>query len=132
MADVFKFHIEYVLRHLPTDVLSKLNDIEFRFLAPDPIFLGLVTQLHRRKDLERRGKVRRRTLETVVYLSPKLIGKGDDEIRGVIAHELAHLFLGHKDDPSINAAQEAEDGEREANELARKWGFENLLNLPKN
>ena len=33
----------------------------------------------------------------VVYLSPELIGKPQDEIEGVIANELAHVVLQHEE-----------------------------------
>jgi Zn-dependent peptidase ImmA (M78 family) len=37
----------------------------------------------------------------------------------IIAHELAHLVLGHEETPSSNALEEAEKGEREADALVQ-------------
>ena len=46
---------------------------------------------------------------------------------GVIAHEMAHLFLGHLDQQGISD-DEAEKAEREADQKAVEWGFQNEIN----
>jgi hypothetical protein len=45
------------------------------------------------------------------------------KIRFTIAHEIAHIVLGHQECLSADAHAEAESGEREADELAQSWGF---------
>ena len=69
----------------------------------------------------------------IVYLSPTLVQKKaddspstalcDEQIQFTIAHELAHVFLGHQERLSADAHAEAESGEREADDLAQSWGF---------
>ena len=61
-------------------------------------------------------------LAKVLYVSPVLEFMRPNLIRGVIAHELAHLVLGHK--PLIREPADYDKQENEAWDLVRKWGFE--------
>lgn len=63
--------------------------------------------------------------DCIVYLSPELLSAPLEEIRGVIAHELAHVFLGH-DEVSMPLGQAEIVGNRDedaADRLAESWGF---------
>jgi hypothetical protein len=117
IGDEFLYDIQAVLEKIPLDYLRKMMEIDFEWLAPERS-LGRVTQLGHRlaKDA------------FVIFLSPELLTYPKEEIRTVIAHELAHLALWHKETPSPNARQEAEEGERQADDLAKSWGFNCLPN----
>jgi hypothetical protein len=117
IADEFFFHIQAVLEHTPLEYLRRLLEIDFVWLAPER-FLGRVTQLGRPLAND----------TFVIFLSPELLTYPTEEIRTTIAHELAHLVLGHKETPSSNARQEAEEDERQADDLAKSWGFNCLPN----
>jgi hypothetical protein len=113
VGDEFFRHICSVLERLPIDVLRQLGEKEFRFLAPERVY-GRVCRWNRPLQ----------TGEIVVFLSPELLGRPLEEIQADIAHELAHLLLGHEEAPVPDAAQEARNGENEADALVRSWGFE--------
>jgi hypothetical protein len=55
----------------------------------------------------------------------------DEGIQAVIALELAHVFLGHEESPSADARRQAEDDERQADDLVQRWGFD-LTSLTRN
>ena len=55
----------------------------------------------------------------VLYLSPRLETSCYDSVVAVIAHELAHIVLGHK----LFIGEGYDDQENEAWELVEKWGF---------
>jgi len=55
-------------------------------------------------------------------------GYTEDEMKAVIAHEVAHLVLDH---PAGAPVEEAEKKEREADDLAEKWGFQRTENIKK-
>ena len=97
--------------HVSTNVLKQLAEDEFIFFAPDRNFVGRVFDISP-------------TTERIVYLSPELLEPSHD-IRAVIAHELAHLFLRHEEAPipSESASVTARRNEQEADKLAESWGF---------
>ena len=64
---------------------------------------------------------RRRSYAAVLFLNPSMESWGFDVIVAAIAHELAHLFLGHK---LFTLPEQYEAQEKEAWSLVRKWGFE--------
>jgi hypothetical protein len=63
----------------------------------------------------------------VIYLSPDFDQDPDERLQDIIAHEIAHLFLGHPEktntlgdgDPEVKAAEI----EMEADTLSTSWGF---------
>ncbi len=93
------------LRALVEKVLSIINrpDLHFRKISECPIFgnEGLVT---------REGEI--------CLDSRKLIFLGDEMAMALIAHEMAHYHLGHY----VNWKYSPEK-QREADDLARSWGF---------
>ncbi len=95
VSEEFYRRIEKVLRRIPPDDLCRLSEIDFWFLAPDPGCSGMVTQF------EHPVKVR----DQVVFLSPALLAKSEAHVEWVIAHELAHVFLGQDDGPTSDAAK---------------------------
>lgn len=117
IAETFVPHIQAVLEHIPLDYLRQLAEKDFRFLAPERV-LGRVTQWNHALAIG----------DFVVFLSPELLTLSEEEIRTVIAHELAHLLLGHTEALSLSARHEAEKGERQADDLAKSWGFNSLPN----
>lgn len=65
-----------------------------------------------------------------VYLSPRLESKSQTEVDFTVAHEFAHIILGHNKPgattlPSDAVAQshESTPSEQEADRLAESWGF---------
>ena len=60
----------------------------------------------------------------VLYLSPLLEKKAKDISVAVVAHELAHLTLGHKLLTSYEADKKQE---KEADQRVCEWGFEKML-----
>jgi len=66
---------------------------------------------------------------SLIYLSPRRLQKRSDSfVRYVIAHELAHIFLGHVERMALStlAADSDEDEalyESEAKAQATRWGF---------
>lgn len=55
-----------------------------------------------------------------IYLDTELLKKYDDDVAmAIIAHELAHHYLDHH----LDFTSDGLEKEYEADELARKWGF---------
>lgn len=63
-----------------------------------------------------------KTSEHYEIVFRNLSGLGEDEILGLIAHELAHVMLEHQQEPE-KFEGETEELEEEANKLALEWGF---------
>jgi hypothetical protein len=112
VCDEFIPPIQRVLSLLPTNDLEALVETDFLFLAPAD-HLGLVFTWPRTVS----------TGQRVVYLSPKLLSLPTTELQAIVAHELAHVLLNHDDAPSSQAAEIAAEGEKEADEMLKKWGF---------
>lgn len=86
----------------------------------DPKILGLRNYSFKTAD----GKRKRGTIAPharVLYLSPELERIAWDRILVVVAHELAHVILGHP----LYSGGEYDKNENEAWTLVRKWGFAN-------
>jgi hypothetical protein len=113
VGDEFVPLIRAVLERLPLHALEQLEGKVFRFLVPKNQF-GRVTRLSR--DC-RRG-------ELIVFLSPELLLRPQVEGQLVIAHELAHVVLGHEEGVSVNAEETCAEDERDADDLIRSWGFD--------
>ncbi len=60
-----------------------------------------------REDIEEEGKI---------FCDPRLVNMAKNVAIGTLAHEFAHLFLGHTGAGSLQ-------GEYQADELACQWGF---------
>jgi hypothetical protein len=108
----FVDHLEDVLQRLPKRVITKLVRSNTRILAHGPGFSGNTLQIG---GLEDDG--------LLVYLSPKLLERPEEEILFTIAHEFAHVVNWREDSPSTNAAARAANEERELDELVESWGF---------
>jgi hypothetical protein len=102
-----------VLRRLPTKDIEALNEREFLFVAPPPNFLGLVFAWPRSIKVGQK----------IVYFSPILLSLPPEEIYATVAHELAHVLLDHDDAPSARAREIAEEGDRQADDFVKAWGF---------
>ena len=105
----FLRHVRRVFARLPLSVLQELVQKEVGFFAPDHSYWGMVRQLD---PTALEGKL-------IVYLSPELLSYPRDKIEPVIAHELAHVVLGHKEEPKTKPMED----EDAANDLAKSWGF---------
>jgi hypothetical protein len=115
-------HVLTVLNAVPIADLKKLAKSDAALFAIDPNRLGLVL-----------GP--RSFWGPIIYLSPALPSLPESEIRAVIAHEFAHVALGHMNPPEKDALDKsAESGEKTAYELgksdektadklAESWGF---------
>lgn len=113
VAEEYVDQISRVLGQMPLRDLRRLSELEFWFLAPDRLF-GRTTRMgHSVHQGER-----------IVFLSPELLGEQQQDISAVIAHELAHVLLGHEEEASPDARPEAENSERDADALIRDWGFQ--------
>jgi hypothetical protein len=66
-------------------------------------------------------------IEAILYLSPTLEFESQEFINYIVAHEFAHLHLGHYLKPpevvTPGVAHEDHSDEKAADELAAKWGF---------
>lgn len=70
------------------------------------------------------GQVLPRAIDRwLVLLDANMVNEYDvDECQGIIAHEIAHAYLGHKmDDPALTI-----ECEREAGQQAADWGFKGI------
>jgi hypothetical protein len=112
IAPEFVRHLRSVFERLPLSALQVLAEQHPAFLAVDPNFRGLVID-GRSLDAS----------QPVIYLSPMLLSNPREEVESVIAHELAHVVLGHKEEPSPNAAAVGAARESEADQLVESWGF---------
>jgi hypothetical protein len=117
--ETFYQNILSVLQQLPNEALAELSERDFKFLAPGP-FLGRVTRLDNSLNIGDR----------VIFLSPELLGRSEEAIRFVIAHELAHVVLGHEEEPCEDARAAAEQDEKAADHLAESWGFRRPQDIP--
>jgi hypothetical protein len=124
----FLEHVRFVLGRIPIDVLELLAGnsenylpvCDIAFFAPDSNFLGRVLDSTC-------------TNGRIVYLSPILLSQPVEDVRAVIAHELAHVFLNHEDTPLPVGEWRAlgTKNEEAADQLAESWGFK-LPNSYKN
>lgn len=135
VAPEFAPYIRAVLVNLPSDVKEKLMELEVVFLAVEKSLHGLVLTLPSTLHAHPITAARFPNLHThpggkVVYFSPLLFESSPERIRFTIAHEIAHVVLGHTDDFSPNAQEIAKRQEQEADEQAERWGFERPSTVP--
>ena len=113
LSTEFRNHIVDVLssKNLPINQLRILAESDISFFASGPNILGRVLELNR-------------SIGRIVYFSPTLLEIPSD-IKAIIAHELAHVVLGHGQESSsteeVSAA--ARHDEKKADKLAESWGF---------
>ena len=109
----FRNHIVDVLSspNFPIDQLLILAESDISFFAPEPNILAQEFELNR-------------AIGRIVYLSPTLLEMPSD-IKAVIAHELAHVVLGRREESSstVDVSAAARHDEKEADDLAESWGF---------
>jgi hypothetical protein len=104
-----------VMSKLPSDALQMLCKAPPIFVAPPRGFSGCVGSVPSGVRWNR-----------WVYLSPTLLVIERSEAQHVIAHEFAHVVLGH---PIFTMSYDREyhrRAEEEANRLAAEWGFPSL------
>jgi len=108
-----------VLCELPEDDYQSLVSLidEFNWFIPHTDLWGTVRPFIASSAEE--GYTRH---SKVLYLSPTLENFTIEQTKAVVAHELAHLLLGHSVFPK--SISDSEEGEDEAWELVRKWGYE--------
>jgi IrrE N-terminal-like domain len=121
--------IHAVLTALPPDVTEKLMEMEVLFLAVEESIQGLILDLPPTLHAHPITDSNIPDLHThpgrrILYLSPLLFDKPQEQIRFTIAHEIAHVVLGHTEDWSPNAQHTGTQQEQDADELAKQWGFE--------
>ena len=56
----------------------------------------------------------------VIYFSPSLFRKTDKNLTNVVAHECAHVVLGHHENPATDSPRARE---QEADDRSASWGF---------
>lgn len=110
--------VEDVFKHLPQDVVDNLTD------PNSPVIIVTTSG----KPFCRKWSSKKRfTFKQgfrLLCLNEDLKTEDTSIVQGIIAHELAHLFLGHKrhDEESKNLEQEFE-----ADAEACKWGFKDEI-----
>jgi len=109
--------IEEVLCSIPEDDYRKLQDAAhtFRWFIPCPGEAGAVIALAPFTEKE----TKQDHAVMVVYLSPPLEHKARGNVVAIVAHELAHIVLGHYLLPGREQEQE-----EAVFQLICRWGFE--------
>ena len=102
-----------VVNRMPLPALKQLIDKEPVLFAPEPNIGGRVYPAPSPGFAGR----------FIVYFSPDLLSRPQAYIEAVIAHEFAHLVLGHDEIPCQDARERALEDEKVADELAESWGF---------
>ncbi len=97
--------------NLPINQLQILAESDISFFASEPNILGRVFEW-------------KRSIGRIVYFSPTILEMPSD-IKAIIAHELAHVVLGHREESSSTAevSAAARHDEKETDKLAESWGF---------
>ncbi len=128
MASVRHQAIYAVLSVLPDDSYSKLVEMVdgFHWFIPRYELLGQVFPFVADYQPPSEGSMKYADVARVLYLSPSLEKTSFRITMAVIAHELAHLVLGHK---VYTSGEEYPKQESEAWELVDKWGFEKEAKL---
>lgn len=105
--------IKLVLEKMPEQMAERLYEIvrdrPVWWFYPDAGYDGLVKELPQ---------------GAVIYLSPGLELRSKEAVIGAVAHEIAHVVLGHLDWPPEEVGEQTED---EANEAVKAWGFNEEL-----
>ncbi len=114
-----------VLCCIPEEDYQKLsNELldQFQWFIPHHEIRGMVypffADIFPEEDPE--TKLSLKPYAQVIYLSPVLEKSAYDIVVAIVAHEIAHIVLGHK----IMVGAEYETQEQEAFDLICKWGFE--------
>ena len=113
--------IAEVLRRLPDQDFEALDSkwYEFEWFIPHEHVYGKIQPFPENQPGD--GEELKR-LAVVLYLSPILEEEELDLVVAVVAHELAHLVLGH---PLFsNKIEEYERNEKEVDAKLHEWGFE--------
>jgi len=114
-----------VLRRIPDEDYQKLNSKidEFEWFIPHEHLLGnghpFLGGIEAVKD--EAGKITLAAHAQVIYLSPILEKRAWDIVVAVVAHELAHLAIGHS---LVSDGNDYDIKENEAWECVLKWGFD--------
>ncbi len=96
-----------VLADLPKEAFLKLREMKNVFYTFVPLPMAMV------KTFPLEEKLKAQSIVVVTF--PHFLLMPEDALRGQIAHELAHVYLGH-----TQGGQKIED---EANNLVKEWGF---------
>lgn len=109
--------IAEVLQRIPEDAYAKLNDLVADFVWFIPASsLGAQVMPFPCTMPEEKGRV---AMAKVLYLSPTLERRSYRFVVACVAHELAHIFLGH----ALFTGLEYGEQEKEAWALVIQWGF---------
>jgi len=119
VAPEFAAYIYDVLNALPPDVTAKLMDLKVRFLAAEENLLGLKLELpssnHAYPNSDSHDRFFTHPGGKLLYFSPLLFEKSQEQILFTIAHEIAHAVL---DTDDFSPREEGE-----ADKMAEQWGF---------
>ena len=121
---------EKVLEEVVFIVAGGVNGTGFNIDILDAVVEALVSTGGLRLDEEdpsvKLSTIRRAGLKVPFILLnfANMRERSEEEIMSVIAHEIVHFILGHFDD----YRKSREDKEREADDLAEKWGFRRAYN----
>ncbi len=109
----FLSSLRNVFGRMPLSALTQLVGKDPILFAPDANISGRVLQAPLSVDAG----------QFIVYLSPDLLTRSQAYTEFVIAHEFAHVVLGHDETPCRSARKDALEGEQAADRLAESWGF---------
>jgi hypothetical protein len=102
-------------------VLMLLPDDDFdRFMELRPIILCFPEAGRAFQFLHPVPPEQRQVRAIYVHISPECVSWETEELLNTIAHETAHLILGH---PEMRPPQLRHETEAEADALSMKWGF---------
>ena len=111
-----------VLANLPHNVFLKLKRMRNLFFVFTQFLGGEVKILYPLRPLQK-GKIC-----IVTFRLIDIEKMSSDALMGCIAHELAHVYL-EQELTSIVSKEAWEDAEKEADELAIEWGFEDNIKV---
>ena len=133
VAPKFAPYFRAVCAALPVDVTENLRELKVMFLAVEKSLNGLHLDLprttHAHPPSDSHPVSHTHHGGQILYFSPLLFEESPELIHFTIAHEIAHAVLGHTGDFMPNALDTAVQQEREADEMAERWGFKRPLSV---
>ena len=115
--------IAEVLRRLPDQDFEMLDSKvdDFDWFIPHEHVYGRIQPFPATQQVQLPSGTPSARLAVVLYLSPKLEEEEWDLVVAVVAHELAHLVLGHS---LFSSNEDYERNEKEVDAKLHEWGFE--------
>jgi hypothetical protein len=115
--------LQLLARRMPTECFDALPPL--LVLAPSPAHLGWALEFVQQPSTSKHSSA-------FIYLSPELESKPQRRVNSCVAHEVAHVVLGHyklngNHTPTQTDLKQMNPGrlskERQADRLIRQWGY---------